>query len=129
VKPRHAAALALAYLMLPPQLSRNPLTFDVQTKISKWYFAGIYDSVTECEAGRKNYNEAWLSGISRHETRNRDRKLREVEQYQAQEKCVAKGDPRLEGKGLELNVPYPLARPATNRPLNQDIKSRHSGSN
>ncbi|SRR5216683_2688771 len=111
MKLRHVAALALAFLMLPPQLTRNPLTFDAQAKISKWYFAGMYDSVTECEAGKKNYNETWLSGVSHHETRDRDQKVREVEQYQAQEKCIAEGDPRLEGKTLHLNVPYPLAKP------------------
>jgi hypothetical protein len=113
VKLRHAATLALAYLMLPPQSSRNPLTFDAQAKISKWYFAGIYDSLAECEASKKNYSETWLRGVSHHETRDRDRKLREVKQYQVQEKCISEGDPRLEGKALHFNVPYPLLKPAT----------------
>jgi hypothetical protein len=118
MKSRHVAVLALAYLMLPPQLSQNPLTFDAHAKISKWYFAGIYGSVAECEADQKNQNERWLSGVARQETHNRDRILKEVARYQAQEKCVSEGDPRLEGKGPHFNVIYPLAKPQTAHPAN-----------
>jgi hypothetical protein len=116
MKSRHAAVLALAYLMLPPQLSQNPLTFDAHAKVSKWYFAGIYDSVEECEAGKKSYNEGWLSAVAHHETHHRDRILKEVARYQAQEKCVSESDPRLGGKGPHFDVNYPLAKPPTARP-------------
>jgi hypothetical protein len=94
------------YLMLRPQLSGNPLTFNADAPLSKWDFAGVYDTAQECESSRGTFNQRWLSELSRRETRDRSRKITEVKQYQARERCVAATDPRLEGKGPRFNVPY-----------------------
>ncbi|HYL60865.1 MAG TPA: hypothetical protein VEU51_18505 [Candidatus Acidoferrales bacterium] len=113
MKSGHAAALALVYLMVPPKLPGKHLTFDAQAKLSKWYFAGIYDSMTECEANRKDHDESALRAVAHNEVHDRDRKVRELAHYLAQEKCVAEGDPQLEGNALHFGVLYPLVKRPT----------------
>jgi len=106
MKKRHAAALGFVgwYLMLPPLLSRSPLTFDTQAPLSKWYFASIFGTAEECEEGRKEHNQRWLDAV----TRNHGSQILAIKEWQAQEKCVSDGDPRLEGHGIVFDTPIPI---------------------
>jgi len=102
------------YLMLPPQLSGNPVTFNADAPLSKWYFASVYDTAEQCETERETLNQRWLVAVSRNETRHLRRTIAEVKDSQRREKCVSADDPRLEGKGPRLNVPIPiLPRPGS----------------
>jgi hypothetical protein len=99
MKPRHAAALALvgSYLMLlPPQTSKSPLRFDANAPLNKWYIAGGFGTAAECEAYKSESNGRWLRAL---EPRHLDAKtISDVRLYQAQERCVAANDARLNSK-------------------------------
>jgi len=71
-------AVVVWYLMLPPQISRNPLTFNASAPLSKWYFAGMHDTANECSKDTPIFNSRWLAAIRRSETHDQDRKVREV---------------------------------------------------
>jgi len=94
---RHAAALALAYWMIvPPQTSRSPLRFDANAPLDEWYIAGIFDSAAECENYKQEMNRGWLLAL---EPRHLDAAtIRDLQQYQAQELCIAADDPSLNEK-------------------------------
>lgn len=94
---RHAAALALAYLMLvPPQTSKSPLRFDANAPLNKWYAAGLFGSAAKCEKGKQELNSRWLQAL---EANHLDAgTIRDIQQYQAQELCIANDDSRLKEK-------------------------------
>ena len=94
---RHAAALALAYLMLlPPQTSKSPLEFNSDAPLNKWSMAGFFGTAAECEAYKLELNSRWLRAL---EPRHLDAKtISDIRQYQAQELCIANDDPRLKEK-------------------------------
>jgi hypothetical protein len=98
MKPRHAAALALAYLMLsPPLTSKNlhkePLRFDTKSPLSKWYMVGPFNTEFECETYKKYLGESWLGAMgSWHPL---PETIRDTYQFLAQELCIEDVDPRL----------------------------------
>ena len=94
MKPRHAAALALAYwILLPPQTSKSPLRFDADAPLDKWWMAGSFDTAAECEAYKLELNSDWLRGL---EPRHPDAQtLSDIREYQAQELCIPSDDPLL----------------------------------
>ena len=110
MKPRHAAALALALLtacagpsvktaqstgwqiMRPPQIAGKPFgTLDETAPLSKWNVApadiDVYPSQKECEQIIENWREGSLRGDFQQAARIDDM-LR----------CVSINDPRLKGK-------------------------------
>jgi hypothetical protein len=91
---RHAAALAVAYLMLlPPQTSKSPLRFDANAPLNKWGMAGSFGTAAECETYKLKLNSRWLGAL---EPRHLDTKtISDIRQYQAQELCIGSDDPRL----------------------------------
>jgi hypothetical protein len=89
---RHASALAIVYLMLaPPQTSRSPLRFDADAPLNKWYMSAFFDSAAECENYKQEMNRRWLMAARGLNFGT----IRDIQQYQAQELCIASDDQRL----------------------------------
>jgi hypothetical protein len=98
MKSRHAAALALAYLMLlPPLTSKNLhkelLRFDAKAPLNSWYQTGVFSSEFECEVYKELLNGSWLVALAPYHPD--PKAIIAVRQYQAQELCTTAYDPRL----------------------------------
>jgi hypothetical protein len=108
-KLRHAVALTLAgwYLMLPPLFSRRPLIFETRAPLSRWYFASVFATASQCEEGRAERNRRWIKATIR-ENHPSSAEILGLKEWQAQEKCVSADDPRLEGHGIVFDTPIPI---------------------
>jgi hypothetical protein len=101
---RHAAALALVgwYLMVPPFIKvGDRVVPDSSALLSKWYWAGSFDSVDACE---RNQEGEIVKAQKRKLAQPTAKRGRSVEMGFWEARCIATDDPRLKGK---LNEPEP----------------------
>jgi hypothetical protein len=84
--------LAAFALLIPPRLSRKPLTFDANAPLSKWWLFGEDDTKRACEEDKNEKNARWLSAVERRLGAGHDEELRAIQRSQEEEKCVPLDD-------------------------------------
>lgn len=91
MKSRHAAALALWYLMMPPlpRSSSGEIGSDLSRPLSEWRFSvNVYDTESNCNKEIDAINERAVTWARDHHTM--------LDLSHAQ--CIAADDPRLKEK-------------------------------
>ena len=92
-------ALAGCYLMVPPRVGRDPrdarrdrVVPDSDAPLSKWYWAGSFDSLDACQ---RNQEKEIVKAQKRERAQAAAKRDRSVEMDFWEARCIATNDPRL----------------------------------